>query len=146
MLTKSSDELRPMVHGGVGIGGVRIQLSGRCEADVALVPLLEPFRVDGCPFEIEIDVDWVESITRSQGQPLFDSGTTWRLYEGEAGLEFDFNSDVLGIRPYERLLIDKRFSRGYLRLSEECFAGLCYAPTPLGYPLDELLIMHRLTQ
>jgi hypothetical protein len=146
MLDETLGNLRTTVHGGVGIGGVRVQLSGKCDADVALVPLLEPFRVQESPFNIEIDVDWVESITRSQGRPKFDSGTTWRLYEGEGGLVFDFQSETLGARPYKRLFIDERFSRGSLRLSEECFAYLPYAATPLGYPLDELLIMHRLTQ
>ncbi|HLJ18478.1 MAG TPA: hypothetical protein VKV15_28565 [Bryobacteraceae bacterium] len=31
-------------------------------------------------------------------------------------------------------------------MSEDCFARLGYPAEPLGYPLDELLIMHRLTQ
>jgi len=33
-----------------------------------------------------------------------------------------------------------------LYLSEDCFSRLPAIPEPLGYPLDELLIMHRLTQ
>jgi len=75
---------------------------------------------------------------------MFDSGTTWRLYECEAGLRFDFNSEMLGVRPYKRLFVNKEFSRATLQMSEECLESR--EADPLGYPLDELLIMHRLTQ
>jgi hypothetical protein len=47
--------------------------------------------------------------------------------------------------PYKRLLVDEQFRSAWLLLSRECFENRD-AAIPLEYPLDELLIMHRLTQ
>jgi hypothetical protein len=43
-------------------------------------------------------------------------------------------------------LADNHFSRATLQINEESFAHVSYGADPLAYPLDELLIMHRLTQ
>ena len=59
---------------------------------------------------------------------------------------FDFSTSVLGDQPYKRLLVDRHFRRATLQMSEACFAGSTSSVTALEYPLDELLIMHRLTQ
>jgi len=142
----SLDEFRAVARSGFAVGGVRVELSGEREADVALVPTLELFRVEGGASDVAIQVEWVDRISPSQRRKIFDSGTTWRLQEGETGLEFDFNSDMLGFRPFKRLLVDTIFETATLQMSRESFARLGQAPDPLGYPLDELLIMHRLTQ
>ena len=52
----------------------------------------------------------------------------------------------MGERPYKRLIANRKFDRASLLISEECFARDARAAAPLDYPLDELLIMHRLTQ
>jgi hypothetical protein len=52
---------------------------------------------------------------------------------------------AVGEAPYKRLIIDKGFSKGILQMSEESVSR-GYGLAPLTYPLDELLIMHRLTQ
>ncbi len=145
-LTTPCDEFGSVVHSDFRIGGVHVQLAGERRADVALVPLLEPFRVEASAFDVSVQVEWVARIRRCRERQRFDSGTTWRLYENEAGLGFDFNSELFGDRPFKRLLIDKGFRRATLQMSEECFAGRPLAAEPLEYPLDELLIMHRLTQ
>jgi hypothetical protein len=67
------------------------------------------------------------------------------LYQDEAGFRFDFNTPALGERPYKRLLVDEGFRRAILQMSEEYIATSRLA-VPLDYPLDELLIMHRLAQ
>jgi hypothetical protein len=77
---------------------------------------------------------------------LFDSGTTWRLYEESEAFKFDFGDPISSGPIYRRLRVNRSFSRGILEMSEQYFAGLPAAADPLGYPLDELLIMHRLTQ
>ncbi|MBZ5683160.1 MAG: hypothetical protein LAO24_23975 [Acidobacteriia bacterium] len=114
--------------------------------DVTLVPSLVPFRVDAGVSDINIQVKWADSLPPRFERQLFDSGTIWRLYEGEDGFQFDFNSPVFGERPYKRLLVDRYFRWATLQMSEESFAGFPNVAEPLEYPLDELLIMHRLTQ
>jgi hypothetical protein len=145
MLTKSINESNARALVSFGIGGVRVRLSGGSDADVALTPKIEPFRIEGAAFDIDIQIEWVDNIPQPRGRQMFDSGTTWRLHEAEAGFGFDVSSEVRGPSPFTRLLIDRRFSSATLQMNEECFARLPSA-APLSYPLDELLIMHRLTQ
>jgi hypothetical protein len=129
------------------VGGLSVQLASNQGSDVGLGPVLEPFRV-ATTGECEIDmwVTWAAKLPAMPGRQVFDSGTTWRLYESEAGFQFDFNAAIFGERPFKRLLIDAELRRATLRMSEECFAMFPHAGEPLDYPLDELLIMHRLTQ
>ncbi|HKN17201.1 MAG TPA: hypothetical protein VJX47_09680 [Candidatus Sulfotelmatobacter sp.] len=131
---------------GFSVGGVSVEVIGDCIDDVTLVSSLEPFRAEAAVSDINIRVEWASSFGSALGRPIFDSGTTWRLYEDNVGFNFDFNAPVFGERPYKRLLIDTLFRRATLQMSEESFSRSSYAADPLGYPLDELLIMHRLTQ
>jgi hypothetical protein len=128
------------------IGGVSVELRGHRSTDVTLVPVLEAFRVISGVSDIGIQVEWAPELCPNPGRQLFDSGSLWRSYENEAGFQFDFNVPILGERPYKRLLIDSDYCQATLQMSEECFAHFPYAAEPLEYPLDELLIMHRLTQ
>jgi hypothetical protein len=140
---KTSDAIH---KNGFSVGGVSVQLLGNCISDVSLVESLLPFREDANASDIRLSVEWADSFSPTHGRPLFDSGATWRLYEDEVGLQFDFNSPAFGERPYKRLLVDNLFRSCTLQMSEDSFRGSPYAPAPLDYPLDELLIMHRLTQ
>jgi hypothetical protein len=79
------------------------------------------------------------------GRQLFDSGSVWQLYESKTAFQFDFNTPILGDASYKRLLVDDQFRRASLQISDECFESRAVV-APLEYPLDELLIMHRLTQ
>ena len=128
------------------VGGVSVQLASADIAGVAFVPSLEPFRIETPASDINIRIEWADRLRSPAGQQLFDSGSVWRLYEDGAGFQFDFSAPILGKQPYKRLLVDDQFRRGRLQMNEECFAGTGYAVAPLEYPLDELLIMHRLTQ
>jgi len=136
----------PSHRAGFSVGGVSVQLASTDLANVAFVASLEPFRTDHATSNIDIRVEWADDLRPPRGQKLFDSGSVWRLYEDGEGFQFDFSAPVLGVQPYKRLLVDERFRRAKLQMSEECFAGTEYAVSPLEYPLDELLIMHRLTQ
>jgi hypothetical protein len=106
---------------------------------------LEPFRVKAGTSDIDIQVEWVAGFVPTPRQKLFDSGSIWRLYENRAELQFDFSAPCFGKRPYKRLLVDREFCRATLQMNEECFAGRAPVADPLEYPLDELLITHRLT-
>jgi hypothetical protein len=137
---------KPSHHARFSVGGVSVQLESADMANIALVASLEPFRTKTAASDIDIRVEWAGDLRPPSGQKLFDSGSVWRLYEDGKGFQFDFSAPVLGKQPYKRLLVDNQFRRARLQMSEECFAGSGYAVAPLEYPLDELLIMHRLTQ
>jgi len=127
------------------VGGVSVQLAGARSADVFLIPALDPFRVqEGAP-DIGIRVEWTPEIPPARTRRVFDSGSVWSLYESEAGFQFDFTTPILGNAPYKRLLVDDQFCRASLLLSDQCFerrGGVA----PVEYPLDEVLITHRLTR
>ena len=131
---------------GFRVGGVSVEIAGGRSEDVHLDPSLEPFLCfENDSTDVHIRVEWVERLRRLSTRPIFDSASVWRLYEGETGLQFDFHTPVLGHTPYKSFFVDRKFHRATLWLSQECLgAGQCVAP--LEYPLDELLIMHRLTQ
>jgi hypothetical protein len=129
------------------IGGVSVEIVGsRGDIDFTLVPSLEPFRGKVDSPDISVQLGWLPRLPPAPARQLFDSGCTWRLYEEEMGLRFDFYIAALGKLPYKSLRIDSQFSRATLQMSEEVSAGMAYSLSPLAYPLDELLIMHRLTQ
>jgi hypothetical protein len=131
---------------GLGVGGVSVQVLGDQGADITLGFLLEPFRALARSFDISIQVRWAAELSATSGRQLFDSGSIWRLYEDGAEFQFDFSAPILGDRPYKRLIVDRGFRQAILQMNEESFSGLPFAVSPLEYPLDELLIMHRLTQ
>jgi hypothetical protein len=151
---RSMGRARPELWDGPGakhrsdfrIGGVSVEVAGQRSEDVALVPSLQPFRTETRDSDITIQVEWTESLGPAAGLQLFDSGSLWRLYEDGAEFRFDFRAPILRKQTYKRLFVDSQFRRARLQMSAECFAGTGYAIAPLEYPLDELLIMHRLTQ
>jgi hypothetical protein len=128
------------------IGGFSVRVEGSRADDVTLVPSLLLFRAKACACDITIHVEWAESLGPPAGRPLFDSGSVWRLYEDGSGLQFDFSAPTMGTALYKRLFVDGQFRRARLQMNAESFADARHAIAPLEYPLDELLIMHRLTQ
>lgn len=135
-----------MYRSQFSVGGVSVQLDGGRGEDVALVPPLEPFRIQTGISDVNIRVERIVRLAPASGRRLFDSGTTWDLSQGNGNFQFDFTAAIFGDRPIKRLLIDSRFRQATLQMNEECLAGFPFTIEPLGYPLDELLIMHRLTQ
>lgn len=128
------------------IGGVTVQIAGNRDADVAFHRELEPFAVSSTTFDIALHVAWVPRLHPARGVRLFDSGTTWRLHESDFGFRFDFGDLAVGGESYKRLFVDAQFSRAALEMDSDFFSRFPEAADPLDYPLDELLIMHRLTQ
>jgi hypothetical protein len=91
-------------------------------------------------------VEWVANILPTQASHVFDSGSVWTVHKNRNGLQFDFSTPSPQGGPYKRLTVDSQFRHAILQMSEESFLTAPDPPDPLEYPLDELLIMHRLTQ
>jgi hypothetical protein len=124
------------------IGEVSFGISGAGSPPV-FGPQLELFRSDSDICDLEISLEWADRLYPPPGRLLFDSGAVWTLHEDADGWLFDFASDAVGPGPYKRLHIDKEFRSGQLLLNRKYFPDA--APSgPLDYPLDELLVMHRL--
>ncbi len=137
----------PIHSSGFRIADVSVRIDGDHPYDVALVPTLEVFRAASDNPDISIKIEWVESLGPAVGKPtVFDSGYVWRLYRRDDELQFDFSATSLSEQPYKRLIIDSHFRRATLKMNRQFFSGSDYVAAPLDYPLDELLIMHRLTQ
>jgi len=110
-----------------------------------MVSPLALFRSERGPLDIDIHVEWVSSLQQT-GRQVFDSGATWRLYQSDRLFQFDFSAPFYGEEPYRRLFVDAAFSRGTIQMNAKSSARSSYPGVALSYPLDELLIMHRLTQ
>jgi hypothetical protein len=129
----------------VRIGDISISIEPEDHLEVALVPSLVAFRGEGGSPDISIRVRRIDRIEPATEPAAFDSGSVWRLYDDKGGFCFDFQTPVLGNLPYKRLVIDQQFCRAELLVNGQYF-GDAGPVVPLDYPLDELLIMHRLTQ
>jgi hypothetical protein len=134
------------------IGEVSLGISGAGALPV-FGPQLDLFRSESTICEsticesttcdLEIGLQWADRLFPPSGRLLFDSGAVWTLYEDGDDWLFDFASDVVGPEPYKRLHVDREFRRGRILLNKKYFpdsAPCC----PLDYPLDELVVMHRL--
>jgi len=128
----------------VRVGGVSLQFASMDR--IALPHPLDQFRIEACAPDIAIQVDWLPELSMPPARQLFHSGYTWRLYDAGPEFRFDFHAPGCGSLPYRRLLIDRQFSQARLQMSEKAFEGIEGTASPLEYPLDELLIIHRLTQ
>ena len=146
VLQESSEGVSAAYRGQICIGGVSVRVNSSRDQDVKLDATLEPFRSEIGDSDIDIAVEWVPELSQSTARRLFDSGTTWRLHECEGGFQFDFGVLRTGSRIHKRLLVDKKFRRAALQMNESFFVDFPRLADPLAYPLDELLIMHRLTQ
>jgi len=131
---------------GFCIGRVSVHLEGACCEDVTLDQLLEPFRVKTSQTDIRIRIEWSGGLRPTSAGKLFDSGSIWRLYEDGAGYQFDFSAPMFGNYPYKRLFVDNQFREATLQMNKELIGCAMSDVTPLQYPLDELLITHRLTR
>lgn len=119
-----------------------------CSADmfVALDPEHERFLLPStanhaCHFEL--DISWTHALELPSAQPSFSSGGLWSAYVTSTGTQFYFCSPAAGTRPYKAAWFDPSFERGHVVLNRSSFPaeGAIY---PLEYPLDELVMMHRL--
>ena len=144
--TRSRDVTRATVRHSIAfaIAEICVGFKAANPSDFAMNHPLVLFRSESVDLNIEVEVERVRSLSPS-GTRLFDSASTWCVSANGRGLQFDFSAPFFGDQPYKRLLTDLCFSRATLQLNDSCLQN--YFPgIALSYPLDELLIMHRLTQ
>lgn len=99
-----------------------------------------------CPPEncdVNIQVALTEKIAVPRGEALFHSGGLWSLYEERDGFRFNFQRPFPGEGPYKSAWFDREFRQGRLELSRDFFDPE-WSTYPLEYPLDEVLMIHRL--
>lgn len=129
------------------VAGVTVEVESDRAEDVVLASSLAAFESPAdSSADINIQIEWSPSLGVHSASRVFDSGSVWHMYEGDAGFVVDFQSSILGESPYKRLRVDRTFHKATLQINQTCFADGLFDACPLEYPLDELLIMHRLTQ
>jgi hypothetical protein len=131
----------------VEIGGFSLGMWCVAGMPVSLDPEHEPFLVRGTAqngtCDIELDIDWAETLEPPAGEPAFRSGGLWTAHVSTAGTRFYFSSPAIGSRPYRAAWFDPGIERGHVVLNRSAIpAG--QPVFPLEYPLDELAMMHRL--
>jgi len=132
----------------VEIGGFSFGLHGEAGMVLALDREHLPFRLSKSldwPCDIEIEVNWADGLAAPQTRPLFESGGLWSSYPASRGHQFYFSSPSLGRAPYKSAWFDEGFVHGEILLNRRCLAD-AEAVFPLEYPIDELIMTHRLAR
>lgn len=131
---------------GFQVGGVGVRVTAERHEDLDLPDVLRCFTLDAASPAIDLNLERVPKLIPESQYEIFDSGAIWKLFRRDSQFCFDFTAPLFGKNPYKRLLVDEQFRRATLLLNQESFSRFAGAVSPLDYPLDELLITHRLTQ
>jgi hypothetical protein len=130
----------------LSIGGLSLRVAASDRSPVVLGAQHEAFADDSGCADINVDVQRLPCISPSTQAALFDSGTTWRVCDCGGDLRFDFGYPLADQAPAKRLFVDRTYQSATLQLNSLFLSKFGDRIPPLAYPLDELLIMHRLTQ
>jgi len=108
---------------------------------------LEVFCADRGRADVDLRARWTDSPVECGGDVLFDSGGAWQLLQSDGELLFTFRSSVRGPVPYKTARFNPTFTAGDVQLYRRHFDQQSSdAVYPLEYPLDELLMIHLLSQ
>jgi hypothetical protein len=125
------------------VGGTCFELFTDGNVAMKLDPGLRDFAVEPNSVDVRIHVDWTDKLGIPRNAPLFHSGGLWSLFEESGGYRFYFSAPSLGPSPYKAAWFDPKFRQGHLLLFRPYFDA-SQPIYPLEYPLDELLMIHRL--
>jgi hypothetical protein len=127
------------------IGGITFGL--HAEGELLLTPdrELRAFAIEPGLCDVNLQVAWADSLRVPNSTLLFHSGGLWSLFAEPAGYRFSFLSPLLGMTPYKEAWLDPDFRFGRVLLSRRYF-DTDRPVYPLEYPLDELLMIHRLSR
>ena len=93
--------------------------------------------------DLEFDVSFVSQLSVPNSAPDFSSGGLWSAHRDHSGTKFYFSSPAFGSQPYKAAWLDPSFSRGHVVLHRPSFQSHD-SLFPLEYPIDELVLIHRL--
>jgi hypothetical protein len=97
--------------------------------------------------DVEIRAHWTDTPDDPGGELIFDSGVPWRLSRVGGQFVFTFRSERGGEMPYKTARFDPTFTSGDVSVYRPVFDELGRdTVNPLEYPLDELLMIHVLSQ
>jgi hypothetical protein len=147
IITAQSKTPRSSSRMAFGIGG--FSLGVWCEGGMPIVidPEHRPFVLPGRDSEtcdIEVEVSWSDHLESPQSKAAFISGGVWSAHLDSTGTKFYFSGPTAGVAPYKAAWFDHSFERGHVVLNRSSFADRSQV-FPLEYPIDELVIMHRLS-
>jgi len=128
------------------IGGFSLGLWCETGMPVVLDPEHAPFLVPSESHRIcdlEFDISWAATLQSPKSAPDFSSGGLWSAHRDHTGTKFYFSSSTFGSEPYKAAWLDPSFSRGHVVLNRSSFLAHD-SLFPLEYPIDELVLMHRL--
>jgi len=127
------------------VGEISFGVTAKEGLRIALDPGLLEFEAASAACDVEISAEWADELKRPVTRPAFESGGLWSAFKEGDGTAFYFQTSYLGEAPYKRAWFNKDFSRGRVMLLKRYFDP--ELPVyPLEYPLDELLMIHRLAQ
>jgi hypothetical protein len=127
------------------IGGITFGLQAVGELLLTPERELSAFAVEPGSCDVSLEISWADSLRIPSSTLLFHSGGLWSLFAEPSGFRFSFLSPLLGMTPYKEAWLDSEFRSGRVLLSRRYFDT--ERPVyPLEYPLDELLMIHRLSR
>lgn len=127
------------------IGGMTFGLNATGSLGLALDLELAAFSCEAGSADVTLEVSWTDSLRVPSSTLLFHSGGLWSLFAETSGYRFSFLSPLLGATPYKEAWFDPEFRSGRVLLSRRYF-DTDRPVYPLEYPLDELLMIHRLSR
>src|SRR5271169_4952326 len=127
------------------IGGITFGLHAEGNLRLSLERELLAFAVQAASCDVNLKISWTDSLRVPSSTLLFHSGGLWSLFAEPNGYRFSFLSPLLGMTPYKEAWFDSEFRSGRVLLSRRYF-DTDRPVYPLEYPLDELLMIHRLSR
>jgi hypothetical protein len=117
-------------------------------ADLSLRPrtngAVQNFLVYEANPDVTIETGWDDlSATGAGSKKIFDSGAVWQLYQKDGSFLFLLYCPASGSIPYTAALMNKDYTKGRVLLHRPFFDS-DQPVYPLGYPLDELLLINLL--
>jgi hypothetical protein len=126
-------------------GGITFGMFSDGDVSLELDEGIRPFEVAARDCDVTTEVSLVSQLSYPNQPPLFRSGGLWALFEEEQGYRFSFLRPFAGETPYKEAWFDAEFKTGRVLLSRKFFREEA-ATYPLEYPLDELMMIHRLSR
>jgi len=146
LLENPQPALSTAIRVSLEIGGLSFGMWCEPGMQVAIDKEHHPFLLPSSlrqPCDTELEAYFAHSLETPGGTPSFVSGGLWSAFAGPFGTTFYFSSPTLGPSPYKAAWFDPQFQRGHIVLKRAVYDS--DAPVfPLEYPIDELVMMHRL--